>query len=318
MLREFGTKESHIGIVTKISVVPILPHQILIARVHNVKIYEKIAEIEVNNAPYLPTFSVTENYVIVYVPPFYIDVAQYEVSLILKDSLEFRNSEPSFIYVIEISTGKVTTLKSSPGFVLHHINAKEVNDNQINMDVCLYNDAKILDNYDLSVLVNKTMRDSLQWRPKVTRMQLDLTESSVRSVTFNNSEKVAYSAELEFPSINERYKSKHYCFVYGIVFSKNNTIFSQWKVVKKNLCNDTRDLEFDVPSIYPSKVTFVSDPTGSKEDDGYLLMVAFNTVTNSSDLVIIDARTMLINNTAALPTFVPFTYSGGLFHFPKQ
>ena len=198
---------------------------------------------------------------------------------------------------------------------MNHVNAYETNKSSIILDVCMYNDSSVLDNYELGVLRNKTLRDRGNWRPHLTRFQLNIDDLSLIKREFANSQKVEYSAEFEFPTINEKYRSIKYCFVYGIVFSKNNTSFAEWKIVKKNLCNETGGLQFDVQGLYPTEVTFVADPTGSKEDDGYLIMPAFNGSTNSSLLVILDARTMLISNSAPLPTIVPFTFHGRMFQY---
>ena len=315
MLPEFGT-DNHVTMVMKLSVLPLINHEIIIARVLNIVDYEIIGRITgLMDAPFMPTFSVTENYIVVFMPPLYLDVAKFIENPIFRPNLEFRNGALSFIFVIDKRSGKQTLFKTTSAFVMNQVNAYETNKSTIFLDVCMYNDSSVLDNFELRILRNKTLRDRGKWRPRLTRFQLNIDDLSLIKREFTNSQKVEYSAEFEFPTINEKFRSIKYCFVYGIVFSKNNTSFAEWKIVKKNLCNETGDLQFDDQGLYPTEVTFVSDPNGIKEDDGYLLMPAFNSNTNISLLIILDARTMIIINSAPLPTIVPFTFHGRMFQY---
>ena len=106
MLPEFGT-DNHITVVMKLSVLPLINHEIIIARVLNIVDYEIIGRITgLMDAPFMPTFSVTENYIVVFMPPLYLDVAKFIENPVFMPNLEFRNGALSFIFVIDKSSGK--------------------------------------------------------------------------------------------------------------------------------------------------------------------------------------------------------------------
>jgi len=68
------------------------------------------------------------------------------------------------------------------------------------------------------------------------------------------------------------------------------------------------------PGVLAQEPQFIADPNGTEEDDGILLVVAYNFLKEESGLYVIDARTMKTLQEYPLPYKLPQGFHAEWFH----
>lgn len=308
-VREYGTNH-HLTILQSLSIIPGMPHKFTLVRTKSADIREKIAEWKVKKMPYLHSFSTTERYAIIFGCPFYMDIEKLLQYSFPKDSIAFHADEPTIAYIVDLKTGSVTTIETENVFTMHHVNAYEMDDNNLLLDVVSYPDASLVSFFEMNNLMNKTKRDRVAFKPSLTRYRIDLKAQKMTPITFDTNPSIPFANMLEVPTINEQYRSKHYCYIYGVVFKSDNKVWGNFSFVKKDVCNSTGDLSWSLPGHYPMEGWFVPDPTGSAEDDGVLMVPVLDGNLGKSYLIILDPKTMKPITKAYLPIIVPFHFHG--------
>jgi len=113
----------------------------------------------------------------------------------------------------------------------------------------------------------------------------------------------------DFPTINEAFRGKNYCIVYGWVAID----YSILTIIKRNLCTG-EEASWHKDNHYPSEMTFVQDPEGKSEDSGVLLTLVYDGEAQQSYLMIMDASTFQPVALADLPYPVPWSAHGMFYH----
>lgn len=311
-LREYGT-DHHLTVLQSISMLPLLPHKLTFVRIKSAGIREKIAEWNVKQMPYLHSFSVTERYAVIFACPFYVNVENILKGSTPIDSLIFHKDEPTIAYIVNLSTGKVTTIETETVFSMHHVNAYEADEDTLLMDVAAYPDAAIMPFFEFKILMNKTRRDTFPYKPSLRRYKIDLKGKKITPVSVAVNPRVPQANTLDLPTINEQYRSKPYCYVYGVAFKSDFKTWGNFSFVKKDMCNSTGDLSWSLPGHYPMEGWFVPHPNGSAEDDGVLMVPVFNGNNEKAYLMILDPKTMKPVTTAYLPVSLLFHFHGRFF-----
>jgi carotenoid cleavage dioxygenase-like enzyme len=169
---EYGTN-NHLAILHSVSMLPFIPHKLILVRIKSAGIRERIAEWSVKEIPYLHSISATQRYAVILACPFYVNVKKIIKGSTSIDSLVFHKDKPSTAYIVNLSTGKMTSIETETVFIMHHANAYELDDASILMDVVAYPDAG-LSLFELKVLMNKTRRDTYPYKPSLRRYKIDL------------------------------------------------------------------------------------------------------------------------------------------------
>jgi carotenoid cleavage dioxygenase-like enzyme len=227
-----------------------------------------------------------------------------------KDAIEFHADEPTIAYIVDLKTGSVTTIETENVFTMHHVNAYEEDEHTLLMDLVSFPDASLVTFYEMNNIMNKTRRDSMPFKPSLRRYRIDLKAQKITPTTFDINPRVPHVNMLGIPTINEHYRSKHYCYVYGVVLKSDNKIYGNFSFVKKDLCNSTGDLSWSIQDHYPVEGWFVPDPKGTVEDDGVLMVPVLDGNLEKSYLLILDPKTMKPITKAYLPIVVPFHFHG--------
>lgn len=314
-LPEYGTSH-HFTYLFSLSVIPGVKHRISLIRIKSTNEREVVAQWQVNKPPFMHSFSVTPNYVIFFRPPAFFDMKQFLLFGFLSKALEWKGAEMNTtIWVIGIKSGNVKTYSVPAMYFMHHINAFETGNNEIIVDIAIYKDPDIILNYKMDIFLNSTKRDQLNPHATLTRYGIGLNRTEVSMKTFPESKKYPCTTKFDLPIINENYRSRPYCFAYGVVPKWDNQHYGHFALVKKDLCGTGRDDMWYVPNHYPAEVWFVPLPAEKlpKEDEGYLMVPVLDGEKNSSYLAIIDAVSMTTISTAYLPTKVPETFHGRFF-----
>lgn len=311
-LPEMGTSY-HITFVSSISLVPGIQGLITLVRVKSALVREEIAKWSVDKVPYMHSFSVTQHYAIFFASPFYVDamkILRYAKPI---DGLDWFPNEQTTVYVIELKTGKIRTMKTENVFFMHHINAYENEDGVITVDIATYRSPEFMKSFEVATLRDVQRRNQLTKDAMVKRYLIDIMAEKVFPVSFLSSPGLEFVQELDMPTINENFRFQKYCFVYGIALKSDHLHLSNITVVKKDVCRSNRDQVWDVPYHYPVEAWFVPTPGGHEEDDGILMTPVLDGPNRKSYLAIIDAKTMTTVNSAILPTVVPFSLHGRFF-----
>ncbi|XP_063420661.1 beta,beta-carotene 15,15'-dioxygenase-like [Mytilus trossulus] len=310
-IKEFG-KETYLTYQMSVSIVPYMKSIITLYRMTSVGDREEIVTWDIEAQTYMHSFSVTKNYVIFIGQPVSINIMKVAEYGDIQDAMEYRYNDSTFIYVVDLRTNKVTTVKYDT-FVsyFHQINAYEEN-NKIIVDICTQNSSNMF-SMDLNYIRSVTLRNNITIYSGIKRFTIDLNTKSVSAESFEPSKNNSFANNLDMPSINENFRHVKYCYAYGLVIKADNKHFNKWALVKKDVCRVDGDLSWAIDNHYPSEAWFEPTPNSTREDDGVLMTHVFDGIKKESYLVLINATTMQTLSKGILPTTMPFSFHGRFF-----
>jgi carotenoid cleavage dioxygenase-like enzyme len=118
----------------------------------------------------------------------------------------------------------------------------------------------------------------------------------------------------EFPRVADDRVGRPYRYGYGAARDAEmvEETFDTEGLVKFDLEADSSLFHAAGPGRFPGEGVFVADPDGTAEDDGWVLSVVYDTDTDRSDVIVVDARDFGAPPVATihLPTRVPFGFHG--------
>lgn len=266
----------------------------------------KLLSIPVREAPYIHSFSLTSNYAIIVTNPVSISISKLFEKLNPSQSIVWRENEESDVYVVDRRTLQYRIYRTEGNFMLHHVNAFESND-AIIFDTTTYQRFTLIHDYQLSTLRNSSVRNKITDLPSLKRYTIDLKSGIVKYKILSNER--LYGG-LEMPVINELYRFKSYCFVYGISFKSDNIQFSNVTLVKTDICGKGRDRVWISNGQIPTEPWFVPHPYRRAEDDGLLFSVVTDGINLQSYLAVFNATTLTLINTSPTPSVVPMMFHG--------
>ncbi|ESO86260.1 hypothetical protein LOTGIDRAFT_167306 [Lottia gigantea] len=310
-LPEPGTR-NHITFLSSVSVIPFFSNTISLIRIKSAVEREVIAKWDVGRVPYMHSFSVTENYAILFANPFYVNVLRMLRKAEPFECLDWYADEPTTVYVVNLNSGELITMSTINVFTMHHVNAYERKD-KIIIDVSAYPSPEFVKSLQMEILRDPTQRNAFDAHAQLKRFRINLTKNKINYVKRDPKTKIPYSMNLDMPTINELYRASRYCFVYGIVLKTDNINLSHISIVKRDMCRRGRDRSLYIKYHYPSEAWFVPNPRRKSEDDGVLLVPILDGVRQKSYLAVISAKTMKIINRSYLPVVIPFSLHGRFF-----
>ena len=180
-------------------------------------------------------------------------------------------------------------------FAFHHVNAYEDGDDVV-LDVCAYPDpAMIEDLYMDRLRAGKPVRDAELRRLRLSPATGDVTHERL------------LDEPLELPRINYgRCNERAHRYVWGA-----GTGGTGWfdRVVKADVAVGTCRTWAE-PGCYPGEPVFVEAPDARAEDDGVLLSVVFDAASDTSFLLVLDARDLAELARAEVPHHIPYGFHG--------
>ena len=222
------------------------------------------------------------------------------------------------IFVVNLKTGDVRgPFSSSYTYSAHHINAFEKNSKEIILDLAPTPFENMREYLKMENMLNppdivddstdySTTKDS-----EVTRYTINIETGEVTTNTFENLIKSKFINTFDFPTINEDYRGKKYCYTYGM----SAFALSRTALVKKNVCDSSDDKVWYVENHYVGEAHFLPNPKAKSEDDGVLITIVFDGTKEKSYLILLDAKTMKTINKSYLPHHIPWSAHG--MHFPE-
>jgi len=317
-MREPGTDNS-INIATKVGLTG--PHLEVYRWTpqHSYQEPEIIAKFTPKRQGYFHSFSITENYAVLFLYPVTFEASKFwSVNFHIFETITQDPKGTTDIYLINLKTGEVTPRSTEYVYSLHHANAYEER-NEVVVDLVTNRYESLRDYMKLKDMLNppKVRNFSEPTGEDLYRFRIGIHEDVVQVKSFADDDKTAlhtFTHHFEFPIINEAYRGKPYCILYGW----SSIQLSRQTLVKKNFCDDSLSKVY-TPSKnfnhYSGEMAFVANPQGKSEDDGVLITNVFDGEVEKSYLLVLDAKTFTPINKAWLPHAIPMAFHG--MYFPE-
>lgn len=264
-----------------------------------------LTKLPFNAAPYIHSFGVTDNYIIL---PLNQKIGMPNL---FKPTLMGTISKHWFgIYVLDKEGNTVQVFKDMDEFVhVHVINCFE-DHNSVTIDLGTYADTPFAKSgaMDIKMFKAKEQRDANPGRATLQRIKLYLSGDMAGQFTVTNFAGAANS-HADFYRANPAFYGKEYCYFYATEWWHDETNYANMAILKHNVCDDTRTY-WSKPNFYPGEAFFIA--TGEEEDDGVVVFVAIDGERGASNLITLDAKTMTEISGAGveLPFHIPFTAHG--------
>lgn len=268
----------------------------------------KEASVGVGEPAYLHSFGMSRNYYIIAAGPLVVQ----PITLLVGarpfiENFQWKPERGTQLYLIDRATGKLAfQFKTPPFFSFHHVNAFEREDELV-MDLVIYDDASIIQHYYLQRLSNP---------------EIELPFGRLCRIVFNlHTRKYTqeYLSEqcIELPHFDYAYgfARPDYRYVYGVSLRPDRRRGFYNQLIKIDL-EARQDKVWHEEGCYPGEPVFVPAPDRTSEDDGVLLSVVLSSGEDVSFLLALDAKTMQETGRARLPQKVLFGFHG--IFFPKE
>jgi len=303
-LQEFGSNDiiTFAGVANPL---PFFSNSIKLIRIKSLYDRELITDIKVKDLPYMHSFAMSQNYAIIMDAPLYADF----VALIKEGPLagmKWHPETPLTMHVVELATGKTVDVKTDPVFAMHHVNSYEEN-NKLNIDYCVYPSYEAVESLRFENVLDPKTRNDVPINGFLLRFTIDLEDFSLQKTDFTT------SVSFDMPAINEAYRFKKYCFVYGLSVKADGINYSYTALVRKNVCEPNEDKIWYVENNYPSEPWFVESPNATDEDDGLLFSIVLDGSNRESYLGVWDPKTMKLINKSKTPFHLPFPLHGRFY-----
>lgn len=269
----------------------------------------EIATMPTQEPAYMHSFALTERYALLIENPLVVQPVRLIVGMTLKAESFISQYcwKPELglrITALDRETGEVAgRWKCAPGFVFHTINAFD-RDSEIVLDVCLYEDASIIDALTTERLLDDDATFQDTSAPRATRFELPLNGDEAISAVISD------EIDFELPRINYRaHNARPYKYAYGNAASGAPFI----KDIVKLDVETGEHLSWGAADHWAGEPVFVPAPDAQAEDDGVLLSVVLDAAAQRSYLLVLDARDLSEIARAQAPHTVPFGFHGQFF-----
>lgn len=237
---------------------------------------------KVKGFAFIHDFAITPNYCIFFQNP--VSYNPFPFLLGLKgagECLEFRKDQPTSIIVIprKAPYQNVQVFEAQAGFIFHHVNAFEKDDQTLCIDSVCYG--------ELSQINPKGSYKDVDFSSiapgQIWRFQVNLKEQKVDKEMID-------PWCVEFPVIHPEKVGRDYRYLY-IGATHNPEINAPLQgLLKLDLLTKERQFYSFAPKGFSGEPIFVPKPNAQKEDEGYVLVLSYNSASHSSDLAIFDAQ----------------------------
>jgi all-trans-8'-apo-beta-carotenal 15,15'-oxygenase len=230
---------------------------------------------------FIHDFAITPNYCIFFQNPVSFNLFPFLFGL--KGAAECVKFQPEQLTKIIIiprnprSGEQVKILETKSGFVFHHANAFE-HDGKISIDsICYPTFPEVEPDKDFRDTSFDTLTPGQLWR-----FEMDLHHRQVSS-------KLVESRCCEFPAINPANVGLPYRYVYLGAAQASTGNAPLQSLLKLDLETGAQQLWTAAPTGYVGEPIFIPRPNGTQEDDGWLLVMAYDGARDRSAVVVLDA-----------------------------
>ncbi len=273
---------------------------------------EPLARLRFEESPYVHSFALTADHVVVTVNAYGLDPATLLTGALTRDTFldAFGPVDaPTRFVVLDRDTGEhVRTVEAPPAFVYHHANAFE-RDDEVVVDAVAFEDERAVTGLTLDNLRSATpdlpTGDLVRWR-------LPLGDEGDGSERATADRETLHEGPVEFPMVNYRaVGGDEYRYVY----------LAETERGSGSLPTDVAKVDVESGQVrrwrdsgtHPGEPVFVPAPDADAEDDGVLLSVLLEPGADRSTLVVLDAATLEERARAPLPHRLPYGFHGQFY-----
>ncbi|CAF1196877.1 unnamed protein product [Adineta steineri] len=280
-------------------------------------------------ASYMHSASITEDYLILSEIPLQFSLTKSMMAVLsdglLTDMFKWNDALPTYFRIISLDNGEEVARIPGPAFfTFHHINAyqaKENDEDHIIIDICAYDDHRLVKELYLNKLRQNMFPSGLGY---VRRFDLNLktqqcTEPYENHQKLSDNQQQSYPnsfrnslvpVQFDLPRINSNFIGKLYRYIYAV---RGPPDYKFDALIKIDLQTQTIAGLWKEPRTSPSEPVFVQNPDSIEEDNGIILTVVFEQETNKSFILILDAGTFEEVARAYLPIHIPFSLHGNFY-----
>ena len=272
--------------------------------------------IDTDHVPMMHSFAASANYVILFAHPEYVDFFTAMETTFVLPALKFQPEDMTTLYVVALKTSKVLKFHIAPWYFVHHVNSYEEG-NEIIVDYVIYDRGsgpgfmQLYEMLSLPNLRNRTKRNSVDVHMKLMRITMDLVTGNV--TTKRHTPIPGLHNDLDFPVINEAYRHRKACQVYGVVIKADGKNFATNALVKKNVCDAGKDKVWFKRNQYINEPNFIARPGAVTEDDGILIATVMDGDKGETYVGVFDAVTMTLIDKAYTPDAISMSTHGHFF-----
>jgi carotenoid cleavage dioxygenase-like enzyme len=277
----------------------------------------KIASVKLDKAPYLHSFGVTSNYVIL---PMTHKMGMPNMGHPVLSGLI--QEHWAGVHLVDLNTGDVQQFgadftRDQVFCHVHVVNSFE-NATGVTMDLGAYNSTPFAKSgaLDIPQFLDKTARDSNPVRNVVRRLHMHVSGDLAGHTTVQDFPQTPGSHS-DFFRINPLHAGKAYCFYYATEWWHDGINYANMAIVKRDVCKGGLEdrVYWSRSNVYPGEPMFVPGESGD-EDDGTVVFIALDGQKERTLFVTLDAKTMGELDVVELPSRIPFTAHGQYYKAP--
>jgi carotenoid cleavage dioxygenase-like enzyme len=266
---------------------------------------EVVASWRTKRVPYVHAFGLTPQHAILVAHPFAVTpVKMLWSSKGYIDHFDWHPEEGTRLVVIDRSSGAAREHVTDAFFIFHTVNAFERAEATV-LDLLAYPNADIV----RALRTDHMAAELPDLRPSLLRVVL---RPGVERATVEKLSDVGF----EFPSTNyKRVSGRPYRFAYGASDGYQSGGAYSSAIVKVDTETGASKSFSDGMDIFGEPL-FVARPQGDSEDDGVLLSVGSAKDSETSVLVVIDAKMLALVASAEVPSSIPLGFHGSFVRAP--
>ncbi len=255
----------------------------------------EIGRVPLRRVPYIHSFSITRTKIVLILAPYDLTPASLLWSKRpISEHYRWSPENGTRIVVMDRGSGTCTEHQGPPFFFFHTVNAFDLDQGAIRLELLAYADASIIHQ---GMRMSDIRRDGLpSLTPNLRRITIDPNRTEFRM------EIVAPAVGFEFPMIHyARANGRPHRYVWGSDLSR---------LVRLDTARDEAT-HCSLDGVTFGEPVFVAHPEATEEDDGVLLTVGSSSATQGSEMTIWDARTLDILARITVPIAIPLGFHGG-------
>jgi beta,beta-carotene 9',10'-dioxygenase len=258
-----------------------------------------VAKVPVREPAYMHSFGMTERYVVLAEYPLTVNPLQ--LALGAESFIESYRWHPQrgtrFLVIDRHDGGVKMKARTDAFFCFHHVNAWEEGDDVV-LDLVAFDDSSVIDH----LFIDRLRSGDPGAQSQLRRYRITPGSKSAES-------EVLLDHTIELPRIDyARANTRPYRYMYACGQRPEQP---DW--LNELVKFDTRERDlvtWHEPGCYPGEPVFVGRPGRDEEDDGAILSVVFDSSTNRSFLVVLDAASFEERARAEVPHHVPIGFHG--------
>ena len=257
-----------------------------------------LASLPVREPAYMHSFGLTERFFVLAEYPYVVNPIKIPLSgRPYIENYEWKPERGTRFTLIDRKTGDtVGPFETNAWFGFHHVNSYDDEDGTVVADICVFDDAQIVEDLYLERLrAGKPVSE-----PRFRRFRIDPKAGTVADEELTDQ-------GFDLPRINYmRCNERPYRYVWGVGVGESGWL----DVIVRADLSDRSTTTWSQPGHWPGEPVFVARPEAEDEDDGVLLSVVLDEAKGASYLLVLDARDLSELARAEAPHHIPFGFHG--------